>query len=47
MMISESSLKHSKTYALKRLLAEDNINIDDAIEDIMKVKSVSPEVHPR
>ncbi|ELT96056.1 hypothetical protein CAPTEDRAFT_156531 [Capitella teleta] len=43
----ESSLKHSKIHTLKGLLAEDNVNIDDAVANIMRIKSVSPEIHPQ
>ncbi|CAH1777094.1 unnamed protein product [Owenia fusiformis] len=43
----EKSLQHSKTPGLKRLLVEDNINIDHAVEEILLIKSVSPEVYPQ
>lgn len=42
----ESSLSHSKKSALKQLLAENNINLDDAIINILKVKLISPEIYP-
>ena len=44
---SEESLRHSKSSALKDLLILDNVDVDDAVLDIMKIKSISPEVHPQ
>jgi len=43
----ESSLKHSKTPALKRLLVDDNVNVEDAVETVLQIKSVNPDAHPR
>ncbi|KAK2171171.1 hypothetical protein NP493_1096g01016 [Ridgeia piscesae] len=43
----ESSLKHSKIPALKRLLVDDNINIDEAVVHVMRLKTINPDVHPR
>lgn len=43
----ESSLKNSKMPGLKQLLVEENVDIEDAVQNIMKIKSVSPQVHPQ
>ena len=46
-MFSESSLKHSKAEELNRLVVADNVNVDKAVGAIMRIKSISPEVHPQ
>ena len=45
--VAECSLKRSKTEALKRLLTDDNVNIEDAVGTIMSIKSVSADLHPQ
>ena len=47
LFVSEDSLRHSKSSALKNLLVLDNVDVDDAVLNIMKIKSISPEVHPQ
>ena len=44
---SEFSLRHSKCATLKDLVLLDNVDVDEAVESIMKIKSISPEVHPQ
>ncbi|XP_013380634.1 ELMO domain-containing protein 2 isoform X1 [Lingula anatina] len=43
----EKSLKHSKFQALKRLLTDNHVNIDQAVEQILSIKSITVEVHPQ
>ena len=43
----ENSLMHSKQGALKRVLAEDGINVDNAVHNIMVVKGIDPSQHPQ
>ena len=47
LLLAESSLKHSKTQSLKQLLVADNVDIQEAVNNILRIKSVSPEVHPQ
>ncbi|XP_072040378.1 ELMO domain-containing protein 2-like [Amphiura filiformis] len=43
----ENSLMHSRLGALKRVLAEDDINIEDSVHNIMAVKGIDPDENPQ
>lgn len=43
----ENSLRYSKQGALKRVLTEDGINVDEAVQNILAVKGIDPQQHPQ
>lgn len=45
MMVSEYSLKHSSHNQLKRLVKEEDTNVEAAVVLVMKNKEILPEVH--
>ena len=46
-LLSEFSLRQSKCSSLKNLVILENVDVDEAVEKVMKIKSISPEVHPQ
>ena len=46
MFVAESSLRNSKLGALRRVIDEDDININDAVQGIVAIKGIDTQLYP-